>query len=135
MKPEPLDLSWIQEEVLEDNRIQEYYVGECKKGINATIYITLWIIEKRIRTACNFYRKYVSRPDLLAEEHPELAKIEIDYESADDVLKEIKRIEDVYGINGTQATIRDKLMDYNLWLFKLAFRAVLYTKTVRGWIK
>ena len=88
--------------------------------------------EDDIKSACNFYRKYVSRPDLLAEEHPELAKIEIDYESADDVLKEIKRIEDVYGINGTQATIRAKLMDYNLWLFKLAFKDVFGDKTVGG---
>jgi len=128
MKPKPLKLSGIKRWVKKDLVIK---TGDIDRAIDLTLHKT----KERIKLACNFYRKYISRPDLLMDEHPELAKIEIDYESADDVLKEIKRIEDVYGITETQATIRDKLMDYNLWLFKLAFRDVLYTKTVRGWIK
>ena len=117
MKPKPLKLSGMRGWIKKDLVVK---AGDVDRAIDLTLHKT----KERIKLACNFYLKYVSRPDLLIEEHPELAKIEIDYESADDVLKEIKRIEDVYGITETQATIRDKLMDYNLWLFKLAFKSI-----------
>ena len=64
-------------------------------------------IENLIKSACEFYLKFKDNPELLIEEHPEY-----------------------------EAVIKDKFelkiphygwlfVEYNEWLFKLAFRSVL----------
>jgi len=82
-------------------------------------------IKQQIKEACEFYLRYKNDPKLLIREHPDKAKIEIDYETAEDVVNEIEKIIEKYGQLEAQATIRLKLMDYNEWLFKLAFKKVL----------
>ena len=79
----------------------------------------------RLKEAYDFYLRYESNPGLLIKEHPDKAKIEIDYETAEDVVSEIERIIKKYGKIESQATIRWKLIDYNRWLFKYIFRDLL----------
>jgi len=109
MKPKPLNLDAIQEEVLKDNKLQEYYIGKGMLGINGAIYKTIWVIEQRIKLACEFYLKYKDKPTLLLKEHPEYESTEFSVE-LDENFKE---------------DFNDFMKKYNEWLFKLAFKDVL----------
>ena len=80
---------------------------------------------KQLKSACKFYLRYKDNPELLIREHPDKAKIEINYETAEDVVNEIEKIIEEYGQLDAQATIRLKLIEYNEWLFRLAFKDVL----------
>jgi len=82
-------------------------------------------IKQRIRSACMFYLKYKDKPELLVKERPDKAMIEIDYDTAEDIVKEIHRIIERYGKVEAQATIRLKIIEYNEWLFRLSFKDVL----------
>jgi len=83
-----------------------------------------WFLE-RIKKACEFYLKYKDNPKLLRKEYPEKAKIEIDYVTAEDIINEAERIVERYGKVEAQPTLRLKIIEYNEWLFKLAFKGVL----------
>jgi len=108
-KPQPLDLDAVQEEVLEDYRIQKLYCvsKEAERGINAAIFLTTEVIEKRIMLACEFYLRYKDNPKLFADEQN--GEIRVDY-------------------NGMNVLLFNKFFipfdKYNDWLFKLAFKDV-----------
>ena len=103
-KPKPLDLRWL-------------------KLLGKECIVKQIILD--IKSACEFYLRYKDKPELFIEEQPEKAKIEIDYETAEDIMNEIERISERYGKLEGQATIRLKIINYNDWLFKLAFKDVL----------
>ena len=94
-------------------------------AFNNTMRELIYEIKQRIRSACMFYLKYKDKPELLVKERPDKAMIEIDYDTAEDIVKEIHRIVERYGKVEAQATIRLKIIEYNEWLFKLSFKDVL----------
>ncbi len=92
---------------------------ECKKKEWEVVklygmLIAIKEIKSRIKSACEFYLRYKDNPDLLLDEYKEI----------DDVLSE------EFGEDWLWQFREDKLMrpliklEYNEWLFKLAFKGV-----------
>ncbi|MGQ4876139.1 MAG: hypothetical protein ACP6IY_18895 [Promethearchaeia archaeon] len=126
----PLDLERIERTIYKI--IAEKDFPYCKVSVKARQEILNILLEElipeikqRIKSACEFFLRYKDNPDLLIREYPEKAKIEIDYETAEDIMNEIERIIEKYGKLEAQATIRLKIIEYNEWLFRLAFKDVL----------
>lgn len=78
-------------------------------------------IKQRIKTACEFYLRYKNKPELLMEEHPEYKK-QCEYFIHEIEMASIGEFEPTHGELA-------HLMDYNEWLFKLTFKAVLDDET------
>jgi len=73
-------------------------------------------IKQRIKSACEFFLRYINSPDLLMKEHPKFKK----------------EIEDRFGRwvwdDNSQEVVfewKEDIFDFNEWLFKLAFKDVL----------
>jgi len=111
MKPEPLDLSNIEKDVL-----NEYVVGISLKYIEEfqlepeqimkLLSLLTQEIKQRIKSACEFYLKYKDKPKQLIIDYPE-------YE------EEVKRF--MKGMFISPIAI----IKYNEWLFRLAFKDVM----------
>lgn len=111
-KPKPLDLNMIQEEVLKDYRIQKLYCSskEAEQGINAAIFLTNEVIEKRIKSASEFWLRYCQAPDLLQKEYPNYYEKWLNYF--------VRRVK----------LPKEERKSYMEWLFKTAFKDVLKVK-------
>jgi len=141
VKPEPLDLDELKKKIYV--KIKKRIKERCESEVFADEWVEIFnnfdtidneyevvdlIVQEifqHIRSACKFYLKYKDKPELLVKERPDKAMIEIDYDTAEDIVKEIHRIVERYGKVEAQATIRLKIIEYNEWLFKLSFKDVL----------
>ena len=107
-KPQPLDLEEIKI-IISD-------IGK-KKAEQLVNYF-----KYKLKSACKFYLRYKDNPDLLIKEHPEYEKELNNYFGS---------VVDDYGKKAYDNWKRDLetyaycavIDDYNIWLFKLAFKA------------
>jgi len=103
MKPEPLDLKKVREEVF------KYVVGSYSNELEEFFDLTMEEIKQRIKNAVEFYRIYRKYPDFLIQDFPE-------YE---------KHIEKLRKKTLTTTEEEFILNDYQRWLLKIAFKDVL----------
>jgi len=105
MKPKPLDLEEIDEEIIEElNKRQPH-------DLQTEIDVFKEVIRKRIKSACDFFLRYKGNPSLLIIERPEFRE-EVENMFLD------RYSTAKYGVNVW------RLEQYNEWLFKLAFKDV-----------
>jgi len=113
-KPQPLDLEEVYEQ------IKKWAIKEGAVSYEgATIQIfptpkelvkkTITKIKQRLKSACKFYLRYKDKPELLIKEHPEYKEELPTYYS---------------DIENSLNWKNWKMMGYNEWLFKLAFKDV-----------
>jgi len=113
MKPEPLNLDIQFKANLTYKWGNEYdfinFKKGYEKGFSEAQKVILKIVKQRTKSACEFYLRYKDRPDLFEKEQKDL----IDYDTWD------FRHHTFVILKGNRAS------EYNLWLFKLAFKDVL----------
>jgi len=109
-KPQPLDLDRLAVEVAKLSAEQDEDgswwgfdtdIGDLPREIKD-------VIRRYLKSACEFFLRYMDNPDLLIDEHPEYERI----------IQNLKPIRE-HGI-----VIRDFYEIYNEWLFKLAFKSI-----------
>ena len=130
MKPEPLDLKAVLEETFEtlfgDNwRKKRYHSSWHTVAYYTDSDVYAFLLDfannimDNIKSACEFWLKYRDKPELLVKEHPEIVK------------KEIQKKKKVFKFYSEENFIvwgyKDDI-EYNEWLFKLAFKDVLGDK-------
>jgi len=104
MKPQPLDLEKIEEEIID--RFNEHQPHELQEELD----LIKEVLKQRIKSACEFYLRYKDKPELLVKEHPEYKK---------ELSSNLLPLEEL--------SYWEQLI-YNEWLFKLAFKDVLEEK-------
>jgi len=68
MKPQPLDLEKIEEEIID--RFNEHQPHELQEELD----LIKEVLKQRIKSACEFYLRYKDKLELLEKEHPNLVE-------------------------------------------------------------
>ena len=105
MKPKPLDFNKILK-IIERKDIGDYTKAHEIEEV----------IKRRLKSACDFYLRYKNKPELLVKEHPEIVKKKI---------QEEKKFFKFYSEENFIIWGYKDNIEYNEWLFKLAFKGVL----------
>ena len=110
-QPQPLNLKDIKKEDIIAEAIVESFRGKKwdeKVPLGNIHLLALELFEKeikqRIKLACEFYMKYMNKPELLIREHPKY-RDEVDKMFSDSGITFVAR--------------------YNRWLFKLTFKDII----------
>jgi len=124
-KPQPLDLEEVKQKIWKrlekewDNAIEKYNkeriivnfpFDDEEEIVKLAIKRTIKEIKRRLKQACEFYLRYKDKPELFSKEQ---FKIEHNIHTPD---------------NQIIIFHKNFWIDYNDWLFKLAFKDVLEEK-------
>ena len=103
------DLGWEREfeEFIKDIKNLEEDINDCESSVldyEYCVKLSMYYMYLKVKSACEFYLKYKNRAKKFITDFPEYAE-------------NIVLIVDVY-------TDGKRMVDYNEWLFKLAFKDV-----------
>ncbi|MHA1873263.1 MAG: hypothetical protein ACTSVB_04030 [Candidatus Heimdallarchaeaceae archaeon] len=130
-KPEPLDLKKIVDEIV---RIEypTYEKSQLASHVKQLKFKIKLILEQRLKSACEFFLRYKDEPELLVKEQKKSISewreniykwCKMQIERKDECKEFIVWAKEGWWIHSGITHVGGK-KEYNLWLFKIAFKSV-----------
>jgi len=147
-KPKPLDLKIsdsFRKELKEHLHFTDLTEDEKEELINSFLTEIIDFVERRIKSAYEFYLRYKDKPELLIEEHPEFKEEVEKLESTPNPYFEFCKTKEGKRMLGENISCKECerwvrkecekgefilkihsifIRDYNTWLFKLVFKDI-----------